>query len=62
MDKKRFIDIAPAYYGLAIMVHFRSQGGVAYRHEIEREFTNQIENNEYEELLSKEVIFERAIE
>jgi hypothetical protein len=62
MDKRHFVDKAPVYYALAIPVHFRSNGGVAYRHEIEDDFTIRIDENGYQALLTKQIVFEKAIE
>jgi hypothetical protein len=61
MNKTRFIEVAPIYYALAIFVHFKKRGGVAYRYEIENDFTLETEND-VEYLLEKGPVFDKAIE
>jgi len=62
MEKGKFIQVAPAYYALAICVAFRESGNLRTREEIEAHFQYREDDNfEPETLLSKMPVFEAAI-
>lgn len=62
MDKKRFVEVAPYYYAIAICTYLTLKRNIADKSEIEHHFTFTDPEDDPFCLLQKEIIFDRAIE